>query len=56
VPEELLAIGYDAQTAGGFLISLSADQALSLQSEFRARDLFLERVGTVEAGEGVAVS
>jgi selenide, water dikinase len=56
LPEELLAIGYDAQTAGGLLISLPADKALSLQSEFRARDLYLERVGTVEAGAGVAVA
>jgi hypothetical protein len=29
---------------------------LSLQSEFRARGLFIERVGSVEAGAGVAVS
>ena len=56
LPEELLAIGYDAQTAGGLLISLPADKALSLQSEFRARDLYLERVGAVEAGAGVAVA
>jgi selenide, water dikinase len=56
LPEEVLAIGYDAQTAGGLLISLPADKALSLQSEFRARDLYLERVGAVEAGAGVAVA
>src|SRR5581483_1973979 len=37
--EELLALGYDAQTAGGLLVSLPADKALSLQSEFRARGL-----------------
>jgi selenide,water dikinase len=56
VPEELLALGYDAQTAGGLLVSLPADKALSLEAEFRARDLFLRRVGSVEAGAGVAVS
>jgi selenide,water dikinase len=56
VPEELLALGYDAQTAGGLLISLPADKALSLQSEFRARGLFIERVGSVVAGSGVEVS
>ena len=55
VPEELLALGYDAQTAGGLLISLPADKGLSLESEFRARDLFLRRIGAVEAGSGVAV-
>ena len=56
VPEELLALGYDAQTAGGLLISLPADKALSLETEFRRRDLFIERVGAVEEGAGVAVT
>jgi selenide,water dikinase len=56
VPEELLALGYDAQTAGGLLVSLPADKALSLEAEFRARDLFLRRIGSVEDGAGVAVS
>jgi selenide, water dikinase len=53
--EELLALGYDAQTAGGLLISLPADKALSLEAEFRARGLFLARVGTVEVGAGLAL-
>jgi selenide, water dikinase len=53
--EELLALGYDAQTAGGLLISLPADKALSLEAEFRAGGLFLARVGTVEAGAGVVL-
>jgi selenide,water dikinase len=56
VAEEVLALGYDAQTAGGLLISLPADKALSLESEFRSRGLYLARVGAVEAGAGVAVS
>jgi selenide, water dikinase len=55
VAEELLALGYDAQTAGGLLISLPADKGMSLEAEFRARDLFLVRVGVVEVGVGVAV-
>jgi selenide,water dikinase len=50
--EELLALGYDAQTAGGLLVSLPADKSLSLESEFNARGLFLERVGRVELGSG----
>src|SRR5438876_4294295 len=54
--EELLALGYDAQTAGGLLVSLPADKALSPQAEFDARGLFLRRVGRVEAGAGVAVT
>jgi selenide, water dikinase len=56
VDEAVLALGYDAQTAGGLLISLPADKALSLESEFRARDLFIRRIGRVEAGAGVSVS
>ena len=56
VPEELLALGYDAQTAGGLLISLPSEKALSLEAEFRSRDLFLRRVGSVEEGEGLVVT
>jgi selenide,water dikinase len=56
VADELLALGYDAQTAGGLLVTLPADKALSLEAEFRARDLFLRRIGRVEAGAGVLVS
>jgi selenide,water dikinase len=55
-PEELLALGYDAQTAGGLLVSLPAEKALSLQSEFERRGLFLARVGRVEAGQGLALA
>jgi selenide,water dikinase len=55
VPEDVLTLGYDAQTAGGLLISLPADKALSLEAEFRARGLFLARVGRVEAGAGLAL-
>jgi len=55
VDEGVLALGYDAQTAGGLLISLPGDKALSLESEFRARDVFLRRVGRVEEGAGVSV-
>jgi selenide, water dikinase len=56
VAEDVLALGYDAQTAGGLLVSLPADKSLSLEAEFRARGLFLARVGAVEAGTGVTVS
>jgi selenide,water dikinase len=55
VADELLALGYDAQTAGGLLVTLPADKALSLEAEFRNRDLFLARVGSVEEGGGVVV-
>ena len=53
--DDVAALGYDAQTAGGLLISLPADKALSLEAEFRARDLFLRRIGAVEDGAGVVV-
>ncbi|HEY2074232.1 MAG TPA: selenide, water dikinase SelD [Gaiellaceae bacterium] len=56
VDEAVLALGYDAQTAGGLLISLPADKALSLEAEFRARDLFIRRIGRVDDGAGVSVS
>jgi selenide,water dikinase len=55
VAEELLALGYDAQTAGGLLITLPADKTLSLEAEFARRDLFLARIGSVEEGSGVVV-
>jgi hypothetical protein len=55
VAEDVLALGYDAQTAGGLLISLPGDKGLSLAAEFRARDLYLARVGAVEDGAGVVV-
>ena len=48
--EEQLALGYDAQTAGGLLISLPAEKGLSLRSEFEARGLFVERVGSRRCG------
>ena len=56
VPETLLALGYDAQTAGGLLVALPGDRALSLEAEFARRGLFLARVGAVEAGSGVSVT
>jgi selenide, water dikinase len=55
VSDDLLALGYDAQTAGGLLVTLPADKALSLEATFRSRDLFLRRIGSVEPGAGVVV-
>ncbi|MBV8065407.1 MAG: selenide, water dikinase SelD [Actinobacteria bacterium] len=55
VDDAVLALGYDAQTAGGLLVSLPSDKALSLESAFRARELFVRRIGHVEAGAGVSV-
>jgi selenide,water dikinase len=55
VPETLVALGYDPQTAGGLLVSLPALQGPVLEAEFASRRLFLRRVGTVEEGSGVTV-
>jgi selenide,water dikinase len=56
IPEELLILGYDPQTAGGMLVSLPAEQGASLVAELGARNLFVRRIGRVEAGAGVAVT
>src|SRR5579875_3687487 len=55
VPEELLALAYDAQTAGGLLVTLPAEKAASLAAEFARAGLFLARIGAVEAGSGVVL-
>jgi selenide,water dikinase len=55
-PDELVALGWDPQTAGGFLISLPADKGPALVAELSARDLFVARIGRVEDGAGVAVA
>jgi selenide,water dikinase len=55
VPETLVVLGYDPQTAGGLLISLPAEQGPALEAEFAARRLFLRRIGAVEEGSGVVV-
>jgi selenide,water dikinase len=55
VPEELLALAYDAQTAGGLLVTLPAERALSLEREFERASLLLARVGAVEEGSGVVL-
>ncbi|HZD86941.1 MAG TPA: selenide, water dikinase SelD [Gaiellaceae bacterium] len=55
VPDDLLSLAYDAQTAGGLLVTLPAEKALSVEAEFRRADLFLARIGAVEEGAGVAL-
>jgi selenide, water dikinase len=56
VPETLVVLGYDPQTAGGLLVTLPGDQGAALEAEFTARKLFVRRVGTVEEGAGVVVT
>jgi selenide, water dikinase len=55
VPDSLVVLGYDPQTAGGLLVSLPAQQGPALEAEFAARRLFLRRIGSVEEGSGVFV-
>ena len=55
VPDELVTLGWDPQTAGGLLISLPAEKGPALQAELEGRGLFVRRIGRVEDGAGVAV-
>jgi selenide,water dikinase len=54
--EDIAALGYDPQTAGGLLVALPAEKAPVLAARFAAEGLFLTRIGRVEEGSGVAVS
>jgi selenide,water dikinase len=55
VPDTLVVLGYDPQTAGGLLVALPAEQGPVIEAEFAARHLFLRRIGMVEEGSGVYV-
>jgi selenide,water dikinase len=55
VDEELLALGYDPQTAGGLLVSVDADRAATVEATLTAAGAFARRIGRVEPGEGVRV-
>jgi selenide,water dikinase len=56
VPEEVVELAYDPQTAGGLLISLPRDHGPALEASFVRAELFLTRVGAVVAGAGVSLS
>jgi selenide, water dikinase len=53
VAEEVLALAYDPQTAGGLLIALPVAKAAVLEATFTSAALFLRRIGRVEPGRGV---
>lgn len=55
VPETLVTLGYDPQTAGGLLVSLPSEQGAVVEAEFERRGLFIRRIGSVEEGTGVLV-
>ena len=54
-PEDVVALGFDPQTAGGLLVALPASRVAVLAAAFRERGLFVARIGSVEEGAGVAV-
>jgi selenide,water dikinase len=55
VLDELVELAYDPQTAGGLLVSLPREKGPALEAEFARAELFLARVGSVEAGAGLAL-
>ena len=55
LPQPLAALGYDPQTAGGLLIALPAERAVTLEAEFARRGLFIRRIGHVREGRGMIV-
>jgi selenide, water dikinase len=55
VPDTLVVLGYDPQTAGGLLVSVPAQHGAALEAEFTSRRLFVRRIGLVEEGAGVVV-
>ena len=56
VPEDLVALAYDPQTAGGLLVAVAAGRAPALESAFAASGQPLARIGRVVAGSGVELS
>jgi len=54
-PDNVAALGYDPQTAGGLLITLPAEKSPVLLAQFAAEGLFLARIGRVVEGSGVTV-
>ncbi|MDQ3866892.1 MAG: selenide, water dikinase SelD [Actinomycetota bacterium] len=55
LPDPLAVLGFDPQTAGGFLVTLPAEKRAVLEATFHDRGLFLAYVGRVEEGDGVVV-
>jgi selenide,water dikinase len=55
VPDEVVTLGFDPQTAGGLLVSVDRAKAVTVEAALRAAGVFVQRVGRIEEGEGVAV-
>jgi selenide, water dikinase len=56
VADDLVTLAFDPQTAGGLLVALPAARGPALESSFAAAGLFVQRVGRVEAGDGVRLA
>jgi selenide,water dikinase len=54
-PDELVALAFDPQTAGGLLFSVPADRAVTAEAEFAAAGVFVRRIGSVDDGAGVVL-
>ena len=53
--DDVEALAYDPQTAGGLLVTVPSDRGAVLAATFASAGLPLWRVGHVEAGTGVAL-
>jgi selenide,water dikinase len=53
VSDELAAVAFDPQTAGGLLFSIPSERADAAEASFASASLFLRRIGRVETGAGV---
>jgi selenide,water dikinase len=56
IADDLVAVAYDPQTSGGLLIALPLEKGAVLEAAFAARELFIRRIGRVDAGAGVALT
>jgi selenide,water dikinase len=54
--DELVALAYDPQTAGGLLVCLPAERAPTAVAELERRGVFVRRIGRVEDGSGVVLA
>jgi len=55
IDQQIDILGHDPQTAGGLLVAVAPERVAVLEASFAAENLFLARIGRVEAGSGVAV-
>jgi selenide, water dikinase len=56
VPDEIVALGFDAQTAGGLLVALPRERAATAQAALAGRGVDVHRIGTVEQGSGMVLT